>query len=168
MRVQVVIDSGESNVCSRLGLPCQFDRVETEVFASVDANGHLQRDANVANFTQAFGDETVLLRNSPLGNSLFWSMTNVARLDNHKNSIQVKVLTVHSIRTKVCTFHGDVFIVHQNKTNKTMWWAIFLLFHCTAKVQTYNPETKGPFKCYVTQMGVGGCQIFHKKSVTMV
>ena len=23
---------------------------------------------------------------------------------------------------------------------------------------------RGPFKCYVTQMGVGGCQIFWKKS----
>ena len=24
--------------------------------------------------------------------------------------------------------------------------------------------TSGPFKCYVTQMGVGGCQIFQKKA----
>ena len=26
----------------------------------------------------------------------------------------------------------------------------------------------GPFKCYITQMGMGGCQIFQKKSVTNV
>ena len=30
-----------------------------------------------------------------------------------------------------------------------------------------NPNTKGPFKCYVTQMGVGGVRI-SGKSVTKV
>ena len=28
-----------------------------------------------------------------------------------------------------------------------------------------SATTKGPFKCYVTQMGVGGCLIFWKKAL---
>ena len=32
-------------------------------------------------------------------------------------------------------------------------------------VKKHHFSDKGPFKCYVTQMGVGGCQIFRKKAL---
>ena len=32
-------------------------------------------------------------------------------------------------------------------------------------VDSNRSRPKGPFKCYVTQMGVGGCPIFRKKAL---
>ena len=36
------------------------------------------------------------------------------------------------------------------------------------RVKYYDYIVKGPFKCYVTQMGVGGVSDFLEKSVTKV
>ena len=49
----------------------------------------------------------------------------------------------------------------QKQTIQT-WQVLLRIKNCTAEL-LHSLQGKGPFKCYVTQVGVRGCQIFTEK-----